>query len=130
MKKLLFLSVLLAGFLIPKAQQCLDMNISQKMELLSMPENPAASFKKCVTNKNEKNQTVITDYGKDLQDIDSLIARTIRGFNNAMLSTVSLTSVQQPSQQDASAAKDLAEQVKNMTPEQQKEFAMQMAQQQ
>jgi hypothetical protein len=100
------------------------------MESLSMPENAAASFKKCVTNRNERSQTVITHYGKDLQDIDSLIVQTTRGFNNALLSTVSLSSVQQPSQQDIGAAKDLAEQVKNMTPEQQKEFAMQMAQQQ
>ena len=130
MKKLLFLSVLLSGFFIPKAQQCLDINIVQKMESLYMPESAAASYKKCVTNKNEKNQAVITQYGKDLQDIDSLIARTTRGFNNALLSTVSLTSFQQPSQQDVSAAKDMAERVKNMTPEQQKAFAMQMAQQQ
>jgi hypothetical protein len=130
MKKLLFLSVLLSGFFIPKAQQCLNISISQKMESLSMPENAAASYKKCVTSKNERSQTVIASYGKDIQDMDTLIAQTSRGFNNALLSTVSLTSVQQPSQQDVSAAKDLAEQVKNMTPEQQKEFAMQMAQQQ
>ena len=130
MKKLYLLTTLVMGFLIPKAQQCLDITISKMMESLSMPENAAASYKKCVTNRNEKNQTVITQYGKDLQDIDSLIAQTTRGFNNALLSTVSLTAVQQPSQQDISAAKDLGEQLKSMTPEQQKEFAMQMAQQQ
>ena len=130
MKKLCLLTALVMGLLIPRAQQCLDINISQKMEILSMPENAAASFKKCATNKNERSQTVITHYGKDLEDIDSLMARTMRGFNNALLSTVYLGSVQQPSQQDINAAKDMAEQVKNMTPEQQKAFAMQMAQQQ
>ena len=130
MKKLWFLSILLSGFLIPKAQQCLNINIAQKMESQSMPDNAAASYKKCLTSKNERNQSVITDYGKDLLDIDSLIARTTREFNNALLSTVSLTPVQQPSQQDINSAKDMAEKVKNMTPEQQREFAMQMAQQQ
>ena len=130
MKKLCLLSALAFGFLIPKAQECLNISISQKMEILSMPDNAAVSFKKCLTSKNERGQTDITSYGKDLQDIDSLLAQTSRGFNNAMISTVSMTSVQQPSQQDVNAMKDLAEQVKNMTPEQQKEFAMQMAQQQ
>jgi hypothetical protein len=130
MKKLLLLSVLLYGFLMPKAQQCLDFSIAQKMEILSMPENAAASYKKCETNKNERNQAVISRYGKDLQDIDSLIVRTTRDFNNATLSAFSLTSYQQPSQQDVNAAKDMAEQVKNMTPEQQKAFALQMMQQQ
>jgi hypothetical protein len=129
MKKLLLLSAFLIGFFIPKAQQCLNINIASMMGSMSMPANSSASYKQCETNKNDKNQTEITSYGKDIRDIDTLVAQTSRKFNNDyMASTIGMAG--QASQQDVNAAMDMAEKMKSMTPDQQKAYAMQIAQQQ
>lgn len=111
------------------AQKCLNISIAKMMGTLSMTPGAAYSFKKCVTNKNDHSQSNIVNYGADLQELDTLVARTTRNFNNAYAAEASGASRQMPSQQDVNAAKGLAEDLKSMTPDQQKAFAMQMAQQ-
>lgn len=112
-----------------QAQRCLDVNIVTAMDKLETPGDAESSFKKCITGKNDKGQVTIQNYGTDLQQLDTLVIRTSRDFNTNYVTGMSTTHVQAPTQQQIDATKALAEEVKNMTPEQQKEWAMKMAHQ-
>lgn len=127
MKKLMFCSLSCILFATLHAQKCLDISISTMMSQMVPPGDAGSSFKKCSTTKNDHNQTIITNYGADIAQLDTTINRTMREFTVA---SVSGTAATRPafSQQDAGAAKELAETLKSMTPEQQKEWATQMAQ--
>jgi hypothetical protein len=127
MKKLMFGLPSFFLFLSLPAQQCLNISISTLMNQMTPPADAAGSFKKCSTAKNDRNQTIITDYGADNIQLDTTINRTMREFT---LASVSSTTATRPnfSSQDAATAKELSETLKSMTPEQQKEWAMQVAQ--
>ncbi|MBS1598939.1 MAG: hypothetical protein JST75_12005 [Bacteroidetes bacterium] len=123
-KSILFL----AGYFIfssSHAQKCMEINITALMGKLEPPGQSASSFSKCNLTKNDEKQTVIVNYGTDLVELDTFIARTAQDFNMASLGGIN---AQMPSQQDIASGKDLAEKLKNMTPEQQKQWAMQMVQ--
>lgn len=127
MKKII-LALLFASILANvNAQKCLDIRISSLMNQLEPPADAASSFKKCSTSNNDRGQKVIDNYGSDIVQLDTLMNRTMRAFTMA---SVNGSSVLRPSysQQDASDAKALAETLQSMTPEQQKAWAQQVAQ--
>ena len=128
MKKLILLFTYGTMAFALRAQKCLDINITSLMGNPDVPGAAVASYKKCTTSKNDHNQITVVDYGTDMVQLDTLINKTTRNFNSAYMAGVTGANMQMPSQ-DAAAAKDLAEQLKSMTPEQQKEWAAQMAQQ-
>ncbi|HEX4374928.1 MAG TPA: hypothetical protein VHZ50_16610 [Puia sp.] len=108
------------------AQKCLNINITPMMSGLNSPGSCASSFSDCTTKTNDHGQTEITGYGGDLAQLDTLTTRTMRDLTMASVSNIngSMSSPQNPDQ-----AKQLADKLKSMTPEQQKQWAMQMAQQ-
>ena len=106
------------------AQKCMQLNIVALMGRLEAPGGSASSFNKCNVTKNDEKQTVIVDYGTDLNQLDTMLAHTSNDFNRASLAGIS-TNI--PSQNDIDNSKQLAEKLKNMTPEQQKQWAMQVA---
>jgi hypothetical protein len=126
MKKILSFFYLVIIISSVKAQKCLDLNITPMMSGMHAPGTAANSFSACTTKTNSHAQTEITSYGSDLIQLDTLTARTMRDFSNASVMNMN---TQMPSPQNADAAKQLAEKLKSMTPEQQKQWAMQMAQQ-
>jgi len=111
-----------------QAQKCLELNITALMGKLETPGAAGSSYGKCNLSKNDEKQTVIINYGTDLVELDTMIARTARDFNIASISGLGNINSQMPSQQQVEDSKQLAERLKNMTPEQQKQWAMQMAQ--
>ncbi len=130
MKKILAVICLIITAKAMTAQKCLNLNIASMMDKMEVPGTAATSFKKCNIGKNDYSQVTIENYGTDLKDLDTMIARASVDFNKAVVSGAMPSNMQMPSQQDVNASKQLAEEIKSMTPEQQKEFAMQMAQQQ
>ncbi|HVM88881.1 MAG TPA: hypothetical protein VMT76_11900 [Puia sp.] len=127
MKKILLILFLINILHKGHAQKCLNISISKMMEALSMPPDAASSFKKCSTTNNERGQKIVDNYGSDIVQLDTMINRTMRAFTMA---SVNGSSASRPaySQQDVSDAKALAETLKSMTPEQQKAWAQQVAQ--
>ncbi|MBS1917582.1 MAG: hypothetical protein JST87_15030 [Bacteroidetes bacterium] len=128
MKKFFFISISAFCTLSSFAQKCLQLNIAPLMSNLQVPGSSANSFAKCATKTNDHGQIEFINYGSDLEQLDTIVARNSRDFNNA--SVTNMGNMQLPSSQNVDAAKQLAEQLKNMTPEQQKAWAMQQAQQQ
>ena len=96
------------------------------MSGLNLPGSCANSFGACSTKANDHGQTQITGYGGDLIQLDTLTTRTMRDFTMASVTNMG---GQMSSPQNPDEAKALAEKLKSMTPEQQKQWAMQMAQQ-
>jgi hypothetical protein len=92
-----------------------------------MPVSAAASYKDCHTREIEHGVLEIVDFGKNVTDLDTLVARQAMAFSVA---SVSGNSPKMPSATDVDAAKKLAETLNGMTDDQKKEFAMQMAKQQ
>jgi len=126
MKKILSIFYFLLIIPSVNAQKCLNINIAPMMSGLNSPGSCQNSFSKCPTKTNSHRQTEITGYGSDLENLDTLTTRTMRDFANASVMNMN---TQMPSAQNVDAAKQTAEKLKSMTPEQQKEWAMQMAQQ-
>jgi hypothetical protein len=107
----------------------MQLNIAALMGKLEAPGGTSASFGRCHTGKNDNRQTVIVDYGTDLNQLDTFVLKTGQDFNNAFLTGgMGNINSQMPSQQNIEDSKKLAEKLKNMTPEEQKQWAMQMAQ--
>ncbi|HEX4851102.1 MAG TPA: hypothetical protein VFV08_09865, partial [Puia sp.] len=128
MKKLLFLFCCFVGQNFAHAQKCLNIHLGNLLSNLPASANGSQSLNKCITNKNNQSgQTDITSFGSDLDQYDTMISKTTAEFNNTAAAAMT-NHAPTYSQDDAAAAKDLAETLKSMTPEQQKEWAMQMAQ--
>ncbi|MDP4131848.1 MAG: hypothetical protein Q8918_03690 [Bacteroidota bacterium] len=111
------------------AQKCLDLSVLSLMSKLEVPGNAAANFALCSTRVNENNQTEIIDYGVYMRDLDTLLHQKSNEFNNAFLMASGSRAGQIPSGQTAADAQQLAAKLKSMTPDQQKEWAMQQASQ-
>ena len=126
MKKILSIFCFVVIISSVKAQKCLDLNVTAMMSGMHSPGTAANSFNACTTKTNDHKQTEITGYGADLSQLDTLVTRTMRDFTNASVMNMN---TQMPSAQNVDAAKQMAEKLKSMTPEQQKQWAMQMAQQ-
>lgn len=126
MKKLFLFLISLFWLLKLSAQKCLDISISTMMDKIETPVDAEASFKKCSTKKNDHNQVVIVNYGQDQIQLDTIDSRTGRNFSVASISTSPYANMQAPSQSQVDASKALAEQLKSMTPDQQKEWVKQM----
>jgi hypothetical protein len=126
MKKIISFLFLFVVILKLPAQKCLDISVSVMMGKLETPVDAEGSFKKCVTRKNDHGQVVIVNYGQAQVELDSMESRTVRDFSIASYAGAPSPSTQVPSQQQADAAKALADELKSMTPEQQKEWAKQM----
>jgi hypothetical protein len=107
------------------AQKCLDLSVLSLMTKLEVPGNAAAGFASCSTRVNENNQTEIVDYGVYMKDLDTLVTQKLRDFNIAFMSGSGDVNSQMPSAQTIEDSKKLVEDLKSMTPEQQKEWAMQ-----
>ena len=111
-----------------QAQRCLEISILGLMgQHLHVPGDPAANFNSCQTKVNENGQVEITSYGQDLADMDSMVIRTMKKFTVAIVPGSSMGVTAMTSQEDA---QKMAEEVKNMTPEQQQAWAMKYAAQQ
>jgi hypothetical protein len=108
------------------AQKCLNIKVTSMMSGLNSPGLCANSFGACSTKTNDHGQTQITDYGSDLDQLDTLTTRTMRDLTMASVANIN---GQMASPKNADEAKALGEKLKSMTPEQQKQWAMQMAQQ-
>ena len=104
------------------------MSIVTSMSKLKVPGTAASSLKKCTTRINDHGQTEIVDYGIDLNKLDTFLIHTTMEFNR--VAAASYTNSQQPSPTQVADLQKLADQLKNMTPDQQKAYAMQMAQKQ
>lgn len=126
MKKIILFLVCQVWLLKLSAQKCLDISISTMMDKIETPVDAEASFKKCLTKKNDHNQVVIVNYGQDQIQLDTMESRTGRDFSVASYVGAAPTMAQAPTQQQADAAKALAAELKSMTPDQQKEWAKQM----
>jgi hypothetical protein len=128
--KVLVLCLLLPGC-IPntlKAQRCLDFSVLALMGNLETPGASANNLAACRTSVNDHGQTVIVDYGAYLEKLDTLINQKMREFTLAFQSTMGGMG-QMPSGQSTADAQALAEKLKSMTPEQQKAWAMDQANQ-
>lgn len=64
-----------------------------------------------------------------MKDLDTLVQQKLNAFNNAFLMASGSRAAQMPSGQTAEDAQQLAAKLKSMTPDQQKEWAMQQANQ-
>jgi hypothetical protein len=106
------------------AQKCLDLHITPMMSGLNLPGTCANSFGACSIKTNDHGQTQITGYGSDLDHLDTMITRNMRDFT---IASITNPNSQTSSPQNAEQAKQLADKLKSMTPEQQKQWAMQMA---
>ena len=109
------------------AQKCLDIRISSLMNQLEPPADAASSFQKCNTSKNDRGQRIIENYGSDIVQLDTMLNRNMSAFTMASVKGTPNFNTSNM-QQDAGDAKALAETLKSMTPEQQKAWAMQVAQ--
>jgi hypothetical protein len=109
------------------AQRCFTISTAAAPDLIQKPVSAAASFKDCHTREIEHGVLEIVDFGKNVTDLDTLMARQAMAFSVA---SVSGNRTQVPSATDVNAAKNLAETLNGMTDDQKKEFAMQMAKQQ
>ena len=109
------------------AQRCFDMSIGSLMSKLEVPGNAAKNFEACNKTTNDHHQLVIADYGNYIKDLDTLVAQKERDFNNAVMEAAGSPASQMPSAQTIQDSKQLAETLQSMTPEQQKEWAMQQA---
>mgnify|MGYP001550252511 CR=1 FL=1 len=126
--KLTFLLLLSFVFALSvSAQRCLNMSVLSLMSKLEIPGNAAKNFEACNKTTNEHQQLVIADYGNYMKDLDTLVAQKERDFNNAVIEAAGSTASQMPSTQTVQDSKQLAEVLQSMTPEQQKEWAMQQA---
>jgi hypothetical protein len=128
-KRYILSGILICSLTGTRAQKCLELNIVAMMGKLEAPGDAASSYSKCNTSKNDHRQIVIDNYGSDLVALDTLEARTSRDLNFASVAGLNPTGVPGNYQQQAADAQALAEKLKAMTPEQQKEWAMQMASQ-
>lgn len=127
MKKIIIPALLITATLVSQAQRCLDMRISDLVKSLPVPDNGPAALRKCLSEKGDHEKIYIKHYGTDLVQLDTGIAQAERKFAVASAPDMAGYSANMPNQQDMSDAKALAEKLKTMTPEQQKEFGMQMA---
>jgi hypothetical protein len=97
------------------------------MSNLQAPGDAASCFKECKTRLNDYGQKVIVNYGVRDAQLDEIVKRNSQDFTNALISGMGSASLPNASQvQDYKA---MAAKMKSMTPEQQKAYAMQMAQQ-
>lgn len=109
------------------AQKCFNMSILSLMSKLEVPGNAGKNFGDCTRSSNESHQVVIADYGAGMKELDTLVAQKTRDFNNASIAGSGDVNSQMPSAQTVQDSKQLADILKDMTPEQQKEWAMQQA---
>ena len=109
------------------AQKCFNMSILSLMSKLEIPGDAAENFAACTRSSNENHQVVIVDYGNGMKDLDTMVARNTRDFNYASIAGLGDAKSQMPSAQTVEDSKQLAETLRNMTPEQQKEWAMEQA---
>jgi len=126
MKKRIIVLVCTISFFSVQAQRCLDIKIASLMNVLKAPANAGQALKECTTSKNTYGMITISDYGTDQKALDTLISRTTVQFSiNAVPN--GMAGMHAPNQAETDAAKDLATTLQSMTPEQQKEWAMQVA---
>jgi hypothetical protein len=123
--------MLLSGLLFTvtvQGQRCLDLSILGLMgQHLHVPDDPEANFGYCQTKLNGNKQVEITSYGQDLADMDSMVTRTGRKFNDAVLQA-NMTGM--PTDRSVENSQELARKLQGMTPEQQQAWAMKYAAQQ
>jgi hypothetical protein len=128
MKKLfLFLMLGLNGTILT-AQHCLDIRTAAVADLVRVPDSAASAFRDCHTQQNNDGVAAIVNYGDHYADLDSFMTQKARTFS--LETYANLQSPQMPSAAEVEDAKQLAATVNSMTEDQQKAFAMQMAQQQ
>ncbi len=123
---LLFIPALIPNAI--KAQRCLDYSVLALMGNLEVPGASDNSFAACRTRMNDRGQTEIVDYGVYLAKLDTLINQKMREYTLTVQSSMGGMGLM-PSPQTAADGQALAEKLKNMTPEQQKAWAMDQANQ-
>ncbi|HVS92180.1 MAG TPA: hypothetical protein VHE59_09125 [Mucilaginibacter sp.] len=107
------------------AQKCLDINIVSLMGQLQSPGSAATAYGNCQTSKNADEQTVIVNYGTAYTNLDNMLKTNLQAFNGAALAGMGATGPDPSQVQNAQA---IAVKMQSMTPDQQKAYAMQMAQ--
>ncbi|HVA98655.1 MAG TPA: hypothetical protein VNG53_07140 [Bacteroidia bacterium] len=127
MKKTIIILLICTLYISVKGQNCLDLNITPLMTNLQVPGDAAQNFAECTVAKNEHQQTVIENYGTDVTQLDTIVNQKTRDFNNAAIANLGDVNSQIPSQQSVQSAQQLAAQLQKMTPDQQKQWAMQQA---
>jgi hypothetical protein len=111
------------------AQRCLDINILALMAHLEPPGNAAACYQACEKTKNDEGQVAISNYGAQDAQLDEIIKRNSQDFNTGSITSASTNIPNMPSTAQVNDYKALAAKMQNMTPEQRKAYATQMAQQ-
>jgi hypothetical protein len=127
MKKLFLLLMICACAAQVNAQRCLDINILSLTGHLQAPGDAASCYNECATTTNDHGQKVISNYGTRDTQLDAMIKQKMQEFTNASVSGMGSTSA--PSASQVQDYKAMAAKMKEMTPEQQKAYAMQIAQQ-
>lgn len=127
MKKLILLLIICAGAREAYAQRCLDINILSLTGHLQAPGEAASCYNECATATNDHGQKVISNYGARDTQLDELIKHNAQEFTNASVS--GMGSASGPNAAQVQNYKAMAAKMKEMTPEQQKAYAMQIAQQ-
>ena len=126
MKKIILLLAICTGTTQVYAQRCLDINILSLMGHLEAPGDAASCYNECATTTNDHGQKVISNYGtRDIQ-LDGLIKHNAQEFTNASVSGIG--SMSGPNAAQVQDYKAMAAKMKDMTPDQQKAYAMQIAQ--
>ncbi|HEY9000260.1 MAG TPA: hypothetical protein VIM89_02820 [Mucilaginibacter sp.] len=125
MKKFILLLVICAVGREVYAQRCLDINILSLTGHLQAPGDAASCYNECATTTNDHGQKVISNYGTRDTQLDELIKQKMQEFTNASVSGMGSG----PSASQVQDYKAMAAKMKEMTPDQQKAYAMQIAQQ-
>jgi len=127
MKKLILSLVICIGAIQVNAQRCLDVNILSLMGHLQAPGDAASCYNESATTTNDHGQKVISNYGIRDTQLDELIKHKMQEFTNASVS--GLGSASGPNASQVQDYKAMAAKMQEMTPEERKAYAMQMAQQ-
>jgi hypothetical protein len=127
MKKLILLLAVCASAVQVNAQRCLDVNILSLMGHLQAPGDAAPCYNECATTTNDHGQKVISNYGTRDTQLDELIKHNAQDFTSASVS--GMGSPSGPNAAQLQDYKTMAAKMKEMTPEQQKAYVMQVAQQ-
>ncbi|MBS1527913.1 MAG: hypothetical protein JST19_19870 [Bacteroidetes bacterium] len=125
MRKIIFFMFCCAATPGAFAQKCLDINIVSLMGQLQPPASAASAYGNCQTTKNSDRQSVIVNYGTAYTNLDNMLKTNMQAFNGAAMAGMGATGPDPSQVQNAQA---LAAKMQSMTPDQQKAYAMQMAQ--
>jgi len=119
--------VICAGVTQANAQRCLDINILALTGHLQAPGDAASCYNECATTTNDHGQKGISNYGTRDTQLDELIKHKMQEFTNASVS--GMGSASGPNASQVQDYKAMAAKMQEMTPEERKAYAMQMAQQ-